>query len=588
MSGIQDADGLRSQLESHLAAEQGHDSRKASGSYYTPYYIIDYIVTRTLAPILDSAGRESVRLRDPIESYLAIRVIDIAAGSGRFLSRAAREIARSMIDATGLGFAEAFRLVLENCIFGTDADADALEIAAITLTADAGGEGNIMHLKVCDALLSTPPGVTTKQQTLEFPSPSWVAISESPPTCRDHGFDWTSEFPDVFSRIPGGFDAVIGNPPWLSFSGRQSTKLDKDMRQYLYTHWPSIRGWPSAHGIFLHLAAKLCREGGRIGQIVPEQILDLNRYSKARAALFRETKLAEPPLSVGERAFRGVIGPSCVIILEKLNLPAGSANFEPIRAEGILTPTEVRQFDSSEDELARAVINKMKRFPHLPHEAFADPGVHTGNSADLLLRKTSEPCLEPLLVGRDVTRYFAGTPRLWLNIPTSCPDGRYYRIARPERYSNAVILIRQTATHPIAARNPGSCYFRNSLLACYGCGGYSVEYLLAILNSSLVRFFHQYEYRDGRQATFPQVKVGHLRSIPIPPPTINENLANELISLVKQMEELSSVELTSNDKAIDEIVCKLYGLTSSETRFILASLQPHKPHKPHQHHKPQS
>jgi len=287
--------------------------------------------------------------------------------------------------------------------------------------------------------------------------------------------------------------------------------------------------------------------------------------------LFRETKLSEPPLAVGERAFEGVVGPSCVMILEKLGAPAGSVKWEPIKADGILTPTGAAQVDSTGNEEARAIINKMKRFPLLPPKAFADPGVHTGNSADILLLNTPEPCSQPLLVGRDVVRFFVGNPRLWLNIPARCPNDHYYRIARPDRYANAAILIRQTASHPIAARNTHSCYFRNSLLACYGCDGFSTEYLLAILNSSLVRFFHQHEYRDGRQQAFPQVKVGHLRSIPIPPP--DDAVTEKLTELVRRMEELASggagSETAAIDGSIDELVYTLYGLTEEERQLVV-------------------
>lgn len=516
--------------------------KKSAGSFYTPEYIVDYIVNATLAPLLEAAREQQAG----VEPYLHLRILDAAMGSGRFLSAAAKAIANAIVADPSVGDSDlhsALKLVTENCLYGADLGRVETEASIISLCMECGGDGNTLaalrqHLRTGNALL--PAG--------------------------DSAIDWPGCFPEVFERQRSGFDATIGNPPWLSYSGRESAKADKTLLRQLRERWPAMKGWPSTHGAFLQLATEQCRSGGRIGQIIPEQILDLSRYWRVRQSLFTQAGLAEPPLKVDERAFDGVISPSCVIILEKAsNLTWRESDV--IKTRGRLCQAGLGDCDET-DNLTLTIVEKMRQFPTLPQEAFGDPGVHTGNCADLLIRKAEGEGCVPLLIGRDVIRYHAANPSLWLATDPEPADGGYYRIAKTSRYDATRILIRQTAAHPIAARAKGA-YFRNSLLACYGAEGFSVEYLLAVLNSKLIRLYHQHEFRDGRQKSFPQVKVSHLRSLPIPPPNeTNPAIIQEIDRLVLLMEGLvgqgNSTETPSIDERIDQLVFELYGLSAEE------------------------
>jgi hypothetical protein len=77
-------------------------------------------------------------------------------------------------------------------------------------------------------------------------------------------------------------------------------------------------------------------------------------------------------------------------------------------------------------------------------------------------------------------------------------------------------VVRQTARYPIAALH-GGLPFRNSLLAGFRVDGLPPELVVGLLNSALYRALHLATQRDARQATFPQVKVAHLRALPAPP-----------------------------------------------------------------------
>ena len=225
-------------------------------------------------------------------------------------------------------------------------------------------------------------------------------------------------------------------------------------------------------------------------------------------------------------------------------------------------PEGLRRTDET-GRLTAQIVGRMQSFPPLPPEAFGDPGVHTGNSASFLIRTSAGEGLAPIRVGADISRYCAGSPSMWLVKVPTVPDGHYSRVGPMGRYLQARILIRQTAGRPIAARHIEPGYFRNSLLACYAVEGLSDEYLLALLNSKAVRFFHQQTFRDGRQKAFPQVKVSHLRAIPVPRP--DRRTLREIEKLVRRAEE-AGPSLVEGD--IDRLVYALYGLDGDEVAEV--------------------
>jgi hypothetical protein len=285
------------------------------------------------------------------------------------------------------------------------------------------------------------------------------------------------------------FDAVIGNPPWVSFSGRHAKELSDGERRHYAMSFEAFSGWPSLHGLFLELAARLSR--GRAGLLLPAQVCDLEQYGPVRALVRRHGRVEEPCAYFGEEAFEGVSQPCCAVILDHdpRGTPGGSAPFA---------------FSGVESTPSR------RRRP--PPETFGDIGVHTGNCAGALLR----PGGVPVRQGKDVRAYWLAPPSRTLLADRPKRDGEYYSIRPLERYRSVPILLRQTAARPIAALHTEPTYFRNSVLACYGIPGVPDELVVAWLNSSAVARIHQASVREAGQRTFPQLKIGHLRNLPMP------------------------------------------------------------------------
>jgi hypothetical protein len=162
------------------------------------------------------------------------------------------------------------------------------------------------------------------------------------------------------------------------------------------------------------------------------------------------------------------------------------------------------------------MMNRLRAHPKPPKEMFRDIGVHTGNCAKSLITKEKREGDVPVYEGKDVFPFRLGPPQTWLKCGYKKKKGEYYTIRKMEEYTRVRILIRQTASRPIACKHLPKHYFRNSILACYGHSLCSDDVLVAWLNSTAVAFFHLNSIAESQQKVCPQVKIAHLRNLPIP------------------------------------------------------------------------
>jgi len=144
----------------HLVTDRGE--RKATGSFYTPDYIVKYIVENTVGPLVE----EKMKEEDPIEAILSLKVLDPAMGSGHFLVEATDRLAHALVQALGGSQEEpeeddirwARREVVERCIYGVDLNPLAVELAKLSLWLHTVAEGKPLnfldhHLKVGNSLI---------------------------------------------------------------------------------------------------------------------------------------------------------------------------------------------------------------------------------------------------------------------------------------------------------------------------------------------------------------------------------------------------------------------------------------------------
>lgn len=163
LSGLANRKALPTYPTGSVYLETDKGERKATGSYFTPRYIVQYIVQNTLGPILEEKKKAG---GDLIDEILSLKVLDPAMGSGHFLVEATDFLARALVEALGASPKEvgeeeirwARREIVERCIYGVDLNPLAVELAKLSLwlaTVAKGKPLNFLdhHLKVGNSLI---------------------------------------------------------------------------------------------------------------------------------------------------------------------------------------------------------------------------------------------------------------------------------------------------------------------------------------------------------------------------------------------------------------------------------------------------
>jgi hypothetical protein len=573
--------------------EPDPDTRRARGVYYTPLHVVDAMVGWTLGPLLEG--------KTPAEVG-KLRLVDPACGSGAFLvglyrsllgwhldwyvgrepqhrSRGGRPVLCR--DPQGNWRLQGWvkREILLNNIFGLDLDPAALEVAEQSLLLVLlEGEG-ATHA-------DEAPGLSLPHLSANLRCGNALAGSDSP---ASRPFDWEDReqgFGTVLAR--GGFDLVIGNPPYLSYSGRQATNLAPALRDYYEAHY-DFAGWPSAHGLFIQRSVrKLSRRF--VAFIVPAQVGYLDRYAPTRKSIDTESRLRQVHYW-GEDVFDGVVTPSLSFVADKQH----GGSVEVATSGGSSRPLARPKVGSAWRIVpGAAVLAKMRADAWYLDKEVGDPGVHTGNCAKLLIHKTEDalPSDLPVLEGKQIFRYRCAPPKKVLRADYVPIGKEYFRISKEARYSDADFVIRQTAAYPVVGPRRHATHFRNSLLALYAAPApLDTHYVVGLLNSSLLRFAYRAQVQEAGQRAFPQVKVKSLRALPLKKidgdqpeeQAAHDHIASHVAALLALHERLESEpagqnaevlrrQVVATDRAVDEAVFALYGLTASERDEVTALL----------------
>jgi type I restriction-modification system DNA methylase subunit len=233
--------------EAHQLFLESAGLRTAQGAFYTPFAIVE----RTLEL---SFGSSPINLHPT--DHAPFRVIDPACGTGNFLLVAALRLA-SFLDETELEHQDGLVWVVENCIYGADLDPEATRLAVENLVQLTGGKANRSrvseHFYTGNALL-----LHEEVDTL---------FGSFEPT-------WSNVFPEVFTGTDAGFDAVIGNPPFLNQLNSE-TALDASVAGHVKKSMgDNAKAFTNTATLFLATARQIIKaQSGRIAFIEPLSII---------------------------------------------------------------------------------------------------------------------------------------------------------------------------------------------------------------------------------------------------------------------------------------------------------------------------
>jgi type I restriction-modification system DNA methylase subunit len=287
--------------------DKSKTKRKKDGIFYTPRYITKYIVAQTVGELCRRKQHEiglnpneisratSKKVRDTefkkINTYrewlLSITILDPACGSGAFLNEALSFLIdeHRLIDAmTATLFGDAMTLtdnviqILENNIFGVDINEESVEIARLSLwlrTAKIGRKLNDLskNIKVGNSLISDPS------------------------VAGDLAFEWQREFPQVFQK--GGFDIVIGNPPYVSSKGQN---FSGEVKEYFYKKYTNTAVYQiDTYLLFVELLESILNKNGFGSYIIPNSWLNNLQLTNIRKYIlgnFQLRNIVNTPIGV--------------------------------------------------------------------------------------------------------------------------------------------------------------------------------------------------------------------------------------------------------------------------------------------------
>jgi len=481
-------------------------SRKQTGTFFTPRALTEVVVARALEPLERRIRSSAHRANDFVIDF---RVCDPAVGGGAFLLEVMRALSTRRVAHSTQSAAARRSALVTSVVHGVDVNPIAVAVAEAALCLFAADPGLSLeaagkNLRVGDALVGAPlrdgPAGTRARRAALAPA--------------EQGLDFHAEFPDVFER--GGFDLVIGNPPWVAYAGRAAKPLAPARKAYFAAHYATLRGYPTLQGLFVERALQLAPQG-TVALVVPSPIADLHGYRAVRRVVRASHTPCEPMLEFGQDAFVSVTQPCFALIAEART---GSAPAQPVDEQPFRLVERQRAGGLAAEVLPPKALLELANGPPFPRELFGELGFQTTSAVTQnLLRRSSSPDSVhhyPLLEGRDVREFSQGEPKLFLAPdPVELAKARC-RLRDRNDYQRVRFVVRQTARYPIAALHRG-LPFRNSLLAGFAVEGFPAELVVGLLNSSLYRALHLALRRDARQATFPQVKIAHLRALPEPP-----------------------------------------------------------------------
>jgi len=565
--------------------------RKAGGVYYTPQYIVDYIVKNTIGKLVENKTPKEIG---------KMKIVDPACGSGSFLIGAYQFLLdfhkdyyikntkqskggkdHPLTPDGNLTTSEKKKILINN-IFGVDLDANAVEVTKLSLLlkcmegeteASLSSQLRLFHERILPTLDNNIKsgnsliGVDFYEIELEFDIEKEIKP-----------FNWKKEFPEVFSK--GGFDIVLGNPPY-------GAELSQEVQKYCLKKYPI--GNTDTAALFMLQAKNLLKDGGFNGYIIPKSFTYASNWIKTRNELlndistivdcskvWREVKL-EMTIYISQKNKKTVDFISCIRDEQNIN-EIGRIKKSLCKDFNFI----INGVSDEEINIAIKLFNSPKRLnDFLTNKRGGMFQKHLSSSGDL-----------NVIAGKQVQRYFIANGignRVNKKLIT---DGNSYINENSILVQNIVshiqnpyprIQISATSVDKLAKANSVILDTVNQLT---NYSKLSTTYLLGVLNSKIIGWYtYKFIYANA-------IRTMHFDSstterIPFPKIDLENKLSKQQHDLIsKSVEEIQELKkqflnpslqskkdlLQSKidylqDK-INAIVCELFGLNKEEIDYL--------------------
>jgi hypothetical protein len=534
---ISDIEEIKNEIEGE-STDNKKSKRKKDGIYYTPEYITDYIVSETIDRWLSDNPNQ-------LEN---IKVLDPAGGSGAFPNQVHNFLAKKHAEqiknkAESEGFDSNLvdvdekiidKSILKNNIFMVDLQPESVEIAKLSLWLKTAKKDQ-------------------KLNNLDQNVKCGNSLIDSLELAGERAFEWKKEFPEVM--VSGGFDVIVGNPPYVNIANIQDEKI----RKYYQIHYKTVKNKSDLYSIFIERGVNLLNDGGYLGYIVSNSWLGTDSFSEFRKFLLKNTrvmKLVRMPPDVFEDA---IVTPIILILKKEKVL----VNHEIELVDCINQKFETVNHTLSYERIRRTEDLTFSFEPEITFKAEAvrlgdiakfSLGIKTSNDERFILdRKIDNDCY-PILRGRDIERYGHKKSEKWIWYKPELMMEKKGAGSRKLEYFLREKIFIQDISQSIIAFYDNQNYLSNDTLSLIHelKEGFQFKYILAVLNSKFVTNLFKTLFPSGLH-----IKINQLQQLPIPKATAEQQ--TQIAELVDQI-----MALKANSQ----------NLTNSFLNLILAKYKP--------------
>jgi type I restriction-modification system DNA methylase subunit len=560
--------------------------RKKEGVFYTPRYITKYIVENTVGALCrekkealamaeedyapatrktkatEARRKELVQKLDAYRDWLlGLTICDPACGSGAFLNAALEfliaehcyvdELTNKLMGAS-IGFNWTPNDILEHNLFGVDINEEAVEIARLSLWLRTAQKGR-------------------KLSNLSSNIKTGNSLIDDKAVVGEKAFNWKEEFKDVFDR--GGFDVVIGNPPYVDIKG-----LSKEIVHYIFQKYSTANNRINLFSVFIERSFQFLKDGGKFSFIIPSSLLTQESYKDIRKEIVSYSKMESIVRlpnesfggSVGEVkvdtiiltfSFRKVEDPKIEIIVykgfDRINeIRAGNADSAIFIKQSDWLNDENYNFRINTDENSNGIIAKCE-FDSVKLSDCAEFSLgltpydkYRGHTAEQIVNRVfhsnykKDDSFKKLLAGSDVRRYdVSWSGEEWISY------GNWLGASREQRFfTHKRILVKQiidwTDKRIWATLTEEEIYNTQNAFNLIAKKGFIAEYLLAIINCKLLTFYLNKKFLEEYKDRFQKILIKDCKEFPIKSATVEQQskLENCVIIMLSKNKELHSLK----------------------------------------------
>ncbi len=599
---------IRLTPDSGAVVEEKPEVRKAGGVFYTPSYIVDYIVKNTVGKLLEGKTPRQVA---------KLCILDPACGSGSFLIGAydflldwhrdwyvadgtvkhKKELYQAVGGEWRLTTVERKRILLNN-IYGVDIDTQAVEVTKLSLLLKVL-EGESQQSLATQLSMFRERALPDLGENIkcgnsligsDFYSTMQVNFLDNEEKYRVNVFDWQTGFPGVIQA--GGFDAVIGNPPYIRVH-----RLSNTEKTYFWKRYETFVAKSDLYACFIEKSVSLVRPGGRISFITPNTWTSLESFTNLRKFVLKHTSI-EQLVKTPDKVFRDATVKTFIFMLRKLSIHnevgERQAHIRKLTERGEVQDTgSIAQRDMETAHLHNLLLHSEDAAPTLFAKCTQSGrvvgsavqffyGFKTGDDAKFLALEKLTDFHQPYVRSGDISRYCTLSATGFVDYRPDVMKA-HRATARPgdtTRFSRPKVLVARMGKDLIATFDDTGILVKDAMLLLSPTDdAQQLKILTGILNSRLLQYLYQNHF-----ATIDVLKNA-LVALPLPHISNTDSIrySNQVKELVEHMltlyKQLTSArtnqdkniiqrQIEAIDKQIDRLVYQLYDLTEEEIQIV--------------------